>query len=740
MSESIQDSKKIIRQGRKNKLIDRDNVKVVVSLKDQIPQKLASKLRQDKFGSKIEKIWRSAQANRREWLDRQLIYQQDFDEYKYSYDYGGAAQSTDPAGVSQLHIPMPLTVVKNVHARFMQAITAELSPTVIPRREDSIEKVQMIKGLMSYTLKEWANNYEGVEETLDLFVWDWISMGEAVLKIRWDTKYDTFQDVGNFIEEDDPVEGVDSQGNVVKAPNAKVVQEEVRRLKKVFSGPMFEHKPLEDIITVGDRDPQKADYLFDAYGLTASELNTLSDEKIFDEAAVKKIIEAGHDSKSGEESYAIKQRRAENAGKAGLDTEPDQERWRILEVYCGYDVEGSGIQSQIIAWVHPASGEVLRATYLNRINKSGRRPYFKASYMMRQGQEHGLGLLEILHPLSIEMDFHHNARVDFGLFTAMPFGFYRASSSVDPERFKIQPGDMIPLEDPSNDVVFPNLGSRTAFGMQEEQSIQTMVERVTGVNDLSLGVITGAQGPTRTATGARGLQQEANANLDVHLRRLNRMWRSALRYTLQLLQQRVEPGFVFGLTGEDGQNYWLSLRNREDIAGDFDFELSPSSATSNPQIQQERANFISSLQQNPMLLTTGIVTPENLWEAARLQLVSVGIQDPNRYITKPQGYNYAPTPEEEANRLLRGIEVPVLPQADHQGFIDYVSFLMTNDELLSQFSPDDVSRLAAQQGAHQQMMQSLQQAQAQTANKQQQLTNSLQGLGQANTNLPGRGE
>lgn len=717
---------------RKNKLKDTADVQVEVALKDRIPADLAKKLRKDKVGDELRRIWSKAKANRQPWLDRMLEYQQDFDEFKHLNDPQGMS------GISQIHVPMPITVIKNVHARFVQAIAADLAPVVQPRRSDSVERAPMVKALMGYTLKEWANYNAGVEEELDHFVWDWVSYGDAILKARWHTEYDTYQDVGNFVEAADDIEQVADDGSIIRLPNARVQQEEVRRVVKRFDGPIIEKRPLEDVVIIGHRDPQRASHVFDRYMLNESELNTLADQKLFDAEEVAEVIKSGPDEEDPT-SRQIKDQKKYNAGEGGR--EPELPMYEILEVYFGHDVDESGIHSQVVVWLHPRTGCLLRATYLQRINKSGERPYFKSSYMIRSDSEHGLGLLEMLHPLSIELDFHHNTRVDFGLMSAMPVGFYRASSSLDPKSLKVAPGDLIPLEDPQNDIFYPNLGNRTSFGLQEEASIQTLVERMTGVNDMSLGVMSGAQGPTRTAAGVRGLFAEANANLDVHLRRLNRTWTQTLRFVLHMLQQRLPPGFEFKLLGDDGKLYFPYIRSREDIKGDYDFELSASSATSNPQIMRDRANFIAQVQQNPILLTTGIVTPGNLWEGVRAQLTAAGIKDPHRYITKPADYMYLPTPEEEANRVLRGDNVPVLPMGDHEGFIRYVEFLMTESDpsgapLIAQFSQEEVVALTRQANAHQQMLASLQQMQAQAANSGQQMRNSLQGLVQANIQLP----
>lgn len=731
---------------RKNKLdVDDKGQEIKVPLQDQVPKKLANLLREKNIGQLVTDVWNKANANRAEWLDRMVSYQLDLDEFRDQTEGEIGPSDSKAFGVSNLHIPMPLIVVKNVHARFMQALTAELAPIVEPRRNDSTDRAPLVRALMEYTLKDWANYHTGVEDALDDFIWNWVAYGESILKVRWDSKFDKFIDTEPRLLRAPDKELVTEEGEIVRYPSVTQDEIEVEKTRTVFDGPIYECKSLEDVICVGHRDPQRADYVLDNYMLTASELWTYVDKGIFDKDAVEKVIKGGPQSHTGQSQTEKKQINAEIAGRSGLDTEADLPRYRIIEAYMAHDVNGNGINSEIVVWVHQQSGELLRATFLSRINKTSIRPYFSASYIQRPGVEHGLGLLEILHPLSIELDFQHNNRIDVGLFTTMPFGFYRASSSMKPETFKVTPGDLIPVEDPQNDVYYPNLGNRTSFGYNEEQAIQTMIERATGVNDLSLGVLSGNQGATRTATGARALVSESNTNLDVHLKRLNRMWKQVLKYTLCLLQQRLPNGFEFKVTGEDGQHYFANLKNKYEISGDFDFKLSPSSATSNPQIQQERANFVVQSQLNPIYLQLGIVQPQNLYEAYKAQLLANGIKEVHRYITKPPEYQYIYTPEEEANRVIRGMKVPVLPQADHAGFIAYVDNLMTETDpgsgapLLAQYTEEDVMRLAAQRQQHEQMASALQQVEAQQANLNQQRINALQGVS-ASIQLPGPGQ
>lgn len=688
---------------------------VDVSLRDQIPEKLAKKLEELNIGRKIVEMWAIGTANRQEWLDRQEEYLKDWDEFLESTAEGPFT------GSSTLHIPMPLVAARTMHARFMQALfSVEPYFTTKPRREDAVERARMVQDFMGWTLKEWINYNQGIEDTADQWIWNWITTGSGILKGMWDAKYTSFVDV---IQEQkvsyktvvDP-----STGNEVQVPVVGIEEKEQRITKKLFEGPVYDLRMNEDVLIVGgDGDPQKADAVLERYYETASDLWTLADRKIFRKDAVEDVIEGGPDQQSGSEGNTIKQRRMENANTASLDVDYDLDRYEIIEAYLKVDVDGSGINSDVVVWIHKKSKKILRATYLHRINKSGKRPYFKIFFHKRQSQSEGVGLIEMMHPLSKELDAVHNIAVDYGMLSTMPFGFYRPTASLDPEVIQLEPGALIPLDNPQADVYFPNLGNRAVFNLQQEAAIFGYIERLVGLSDINYGIQSGNQGATRTATGARVLASENNTNLDVLLRRLNRGWKDVLEYLLNMLQQRVPPGLSFRVTGEAGNDYWSYIRSQDDIIGDFDFELSPNSSASNRLIQQDQAVQVYQFVQNPLLIQAGIVSTSNIYEAAKNYLRALGIKDYSKFCTKPADSQQYLTPEEEANRVLRDIEVPVTPEMDHEGYINYWKEIEATDELLGQFDQQQTLKLAAQAQRHVAMLEALQRAAAQVRNTQQ---------------------
>jgi len=716
----------LIRDGRKEPLKN-----VEAPLRDQIPDKLAKKLDELEIGQKIKDIWSQGNANRTAWLERQREYLQDWDEFLESTAEGPFA------GSSSLHIPIPLIVAKTLHARFLQALLGIDPPFVVkPRTEASVERAELVQDLLSYTLKDWANRYKGVEDVVDQFLWSWVTTGSGVMKARWDVEYERFVDVRPVQKPAAPRFEIDEQGNEVSIPQFRVVEEEVAVSEKCFEGPCLEFVHNEDLLIIGGQgDPQVADSVHHRTRPTASELLTLVDRKVFREEETEEAIASGADNEAGGQGTEIKQQRALNAGKGQLDTSSDLDRYEVIESYLKVDVDGSGINSNVVVWTHLKTGKILRATYLKRVNKAGTRPFFKIDFHKRPGQDYGVGIIEMIAPLTKELDTMHNLRIDYGMVSTMPFGFFRPTSSIDPKTIELRPGMLIPVDNPQ-DVYFPNLGNRTSFGFQEEASLMSYIERITTVNDFTLGAMSGTQGATRTATGVRGLMGESNSNLDVYLRRMNRGWKSALQYLFSMLQQRLPSGLEFRVTGEAGNDYFRTIKTPLEIAGQFDFELSANSANSNKTLNQEVAATIMQATASPLDVQLGIVTPLERYEAIKLYFKSLGVKDFGKFARKPVGIERVLSPEEIANRVLRGVPVPVTPEQDHQGFLAYFEEIFKTDELLGQFTEEQAMALATQAKQHEQMLGALQAQEAQQANANQMKINGQQG-GMASPFQPG---
>ncbi len=706
---------KVVQDGRKNSFKDSDELQVVVPLREQIQEKLLRKLNDLNEGQKTVEVWHMGNARRADWLDRQNKLLSEYDEFLEPI------YSATQAWSSTLHLPIALTVAKTFHARFLSALLSVDPPfTVKARQAANEERAMLIQDLMRYTLQSWVNEYQGIDEVADGWIWNWVTRGCGILKARWDRKFTRFMDVVEEEEVLSTLQMIDPEtGSIQEIPQVRLVEREEVVEKEVFAGPMLENVPPEDILIVGgDGDPQKADEVLQAVYMTASELWTLVDQKVFNKEAVEATIAAGEQYKSTDPVNAIKETQSYKAGTSGVDKEHDLKRYQVIERHARIDVDGSGINSDVILWVAVETRKILRATYLYRVMPTGLRPFFKIDFHKRHGQDYGVGIIELLYTLTKEIDAIHNMKIDFGLISTMPFGFYRATSSMSEERIPFEPGMMVPLDNPQTDVFFPNLGNRTSFGVQEESMLMQSIERFTSISDISLGIV-GGQGATRTATGTRALLGEANANLDVFLRRMNRGWKRVLIYLFHMLQQRLPPGFDFRITGDDGHGYWKQVKSKEELCGMYDFELEANSANSNKMVQIEQANQIYATLNNPLLIQLGIVSPLNIYNALKFKLQVEGTRDFGRFISKPQGQMRIYTPIELLDATLAGVDLPLGPEQDLQGFIALCEEFLNDDHLLGQFGQQHLAAMVKKMREAQAMLQAVEAQAAQQANQQQ---------------------
>jgi hypothetical protein len=720
---ALNDDKKPVVEGRRNTF---EGEVPTASLRDQIPKKLLRQLNDLNIGQQVAELWNSGNANRSEWLDNQTKLMHEFEEFVAPI-YDGAYSWS-----STIHLPVAYTICRTFHSRMFGALTSFDPPfTVAARQEANTDRAPMIQGLMRYLVRDWANDYQGIEDVLDRWLWVWVTSGRGVLKARWEKKYSRILDV---VQVRKPVtrEIPDGKGEMQPVTAIEMVEEEQEVIVTDFNGPQVEMVLPEDILIIGgDGDPNRADAVLHQQYLTASDLWQLVDQDIFDADAVKKVIEGGGALKSSDITGAIKQERAEVSQAAGIDVSYDDERYQVIEAYIKKVVDKSGIASDIVVWVNPTTRAVLRASYLRRLSQSGKRPFACIDFHRRTDTQHPVGLVELTYSLTKEMDAIHNMRLDFGLISTLPFGYYRANSSLTQTKIAIEPGSLTPVDNPATDIFFPNLGNRTSWGMQEEGTLYQYIERMTSVSDLSLGIL-GAQGASRTATGSRIVANENNSNLDIYLKRMNRGFKQLLHLLFEQVQQRIEPGFAFRVLGEDGNAYYETIKSREEICGMYDFELEPSSAASNKQVQVDTAQQVYQLTSNPLDIQLGIITPSERYAAIKNLMQAMGIKNWSKFVRQPQGFSRLFTPEEIANRTLAGIDVKLGPEQDLPGIVSYIQYMFDTDEIMGQFQEDAIVKLRRKQMEAEQMLAALQEQQAQAAVAQQMNNNAATSQQQTN--------
>lgn len=726
------DYKELVPDQKKRSQEFAKNPEVAVRLRDQIPKKLLAQINELDIGPKAVELWNRANSNRSEWLERQKKLRMEVEEF-FSPLYTATMSWS-----STLHYPVALTVCKTYHARMYAAVWDSDPPfTTKARKSAHTDKVPVVQDLMRFAVKDWANCYKGLDAEIDAGLVNWIYYGAVFWKNRWEKKFEKFIDVEMQMQQMEQGVTDPASGELVPTILSRPVEVEVDKVKVTFDGPCVEAVPLEDIIVIGGNgDPDHAEHVMQMYDYTASDLNALADQKVFSRSVVDEILSESHGTRpTAEANRGIQEEMAHGAGMADPSPSYAQDKFIVIECYSRIPIDNTGINSDIVYWVHKESGKILRATYLRRISKNGQRPFSWAPFLPRVGSPYGIGIIEMIYNLSKEIDAIRNMRLDFGLLSSLPFGYYRPSSSMSTAEIPIQPGQLIPLDNPQTDVVFPNLGNRTVFGYNEEASIYSMIERVTNMSDLSLGIL-GAQGASRTATGTRAVLGESNTNLNIFLRRVNRAMKKMYNLLFESLQSRLPESLEFrvvdNFTGQD----MFTVVSPSQIEGVFDFELDPNSANSNKQVQVDVANQIYQLTGNPLDIQLGLVTPSERYEAIKNLLQVTGVRDFSRYVRKPNPHMISLSPIEMVDRALGAADLILNPAMDLNGFITLATEFLQDENLLGQLVPDQAMRLAAKLQEAQQMIEAVQQMQAQQANATQMQMNQGMGASQDATQVP----
>jgi hypothetical protein len=693
-----------------------------VSLRDATVENLLEKVTEQQIGLKVQKMWLQHKAHVEEHNQR-MVKLQMWDEYLDDVD-----MAYD--GTSNIHIPMPMVVLKTFHARMFQALFSVDPPFSVRAMQEAYQDdVDMVYGLMSWTLGEWCNFNEGVEAVADRWLWNWAGWGNGAMKVRWERKFTRYMDVEDvYIQGPSLYEVVidPDKGTVEEVESPQVIRSQRERAvtELVFEGPVLEYVNKEDLAIIGGRDIQRCDAVIHREWLTSDQLQSLALQRVFDSDTVDEIIKGGPHSETSKPGNQMATDREIQSGIATKDIPEDLSRYEILEAHLEVDINNDGLNESIIVWVDGQSGKELRATYLHRVFRGGKRPFVNIEFLPREGHGYAMGLLELIFPLSVELDMIHNIKVDIGIMAAQPIGFYRAATGMDPVKLKIKPGDLIPVDDPSSHVFFPNLGDRSGFFKDEEAILLQHVERLTAINDINTSTL-GRQGAARTATGVAQLVSENSANLDIFIKRMQRGWRQVLRLVWAMLQQRLPDGLEFRATGKDGKQYFKSV-NRMDIQQRVDFALEANSANSNRQIQLENSMQVLSQTMNPLFMQLGIVEPDNVYEALKDYFLALGRKDYARFIKKKNLQTQMQlTAEEELRRVLSGKTVQITPDMDHQGFMDLAEEVIAQDNALQLYGQNALDAVKAQIQQHQALMEAMQAQAAQAAQANQQGANQM---------------
>jgi hypothetical protein len=673
-----------------------------------------SKIDQSKLGQIIKTEWTSTSQDRNEFLLKREDYTANW------RDLNGQPHQGPWENSSNFNVPITLFYGKAIHARLWQIFSYKNSFFgVRARKEVFAEKEESIRTFMQFVLNDYANGKNGIRDQLDKILWDNVFDGSGYVKVYWQRDEHKYLEVVPVAETREKT--IFDQANLTGRTEFEVIQKEEEQIRtESIETPQLRRCLMEDVILpAGQDDPQEADYVIHRVFMTAEQLKARAREGKFDEDVVRECLEHQSSFLAGDQDVEIKRERFEQDGIDDWDGyykthHPVLERYG--KIYVKRDIDGDEATDyeetaeEAIVWVHQATGKVLGWTYLFRVSPSGIRPIFKFDFIKFPDRSTGVGVGEVLQSTQQSINAVYNLRQDNGMLASTPFGFYRSAAGLKPDKYRIEPGLMIPTDNPQQDVRVVQMPFLQGFGYQEEEKLIGYAERLLSISDLQIKGSSDKVGLFRTASGASAVQQESGIQLEIHFDRIARTMTKVLQCMFRLCRERMPSELYYRVTGEDGKPIFGKV-NRDDLRGEYDFECDVDVLSQGRIEQQQSATLLLQTMMNPAFLQTGIVNPDNLYHMAKNFLIKNRISRPDLYVSEPPQYQGEPLrPEERVFRIVVGqfenppIEDTVRLNDNHERALQIYDAFKESDQFGLLSNPSQVQALERLIAKHQQLL------------------------------------
>jgi hypothetical protein len=408
-------------------------------------------------------------------------------------------------GASNLVVPTTAIHVESIVARFMNAIFGAGDPwKAIPKSSAWADVANPIERWINWVGRDVLNLYNVMES----FLLASAKVGTGILKLTWEVH----------------------KRKVVMANRAGGT--DVQEIT-VHDGPMLRNVPLIDFVFSSDAlapmDIQTCEWVAHRTVKTRKQLMELQSSGVY--TNVEKILPNFRSTITDAELQINDQ--------VGIN--PTEYRdYEIWEVWCSYDVDGTGIPAELVVDIHLDTKAVLRAIY--NPYRHQERPFHIVRHMPRDNHLLGIGLAQMLQDVQEETTTIRNQRVDNATLANMKI--YKRKIGCKVSHKDIYPGAVISVNDP-DDLTNMDMGMEHASLLSEELHANSIGEKRSGVSDYTVGRESAAIGSRATATSTLALIGEGNKRFQFTIKDIKHVMANIPHQIIGLYQQFAPDSRVF---------------------------------------------------------------------------------------------------------------------------------------------------------------------------------------------------
>jgi hypothetical protein len=463
----------------------------------------------------------------------------------------------------------------------------------------------------------------------------------------------------------------------------------------VFDGPKPIVKDFDDVLyppraanlqRPGPSNPEGASHVILRDYPTIDELKSLKSQGFYDLMTDDdiKVIEASTTDESDTEAKIQKDDFQGSNDSKSNKLVSHMQLTRLMVFDC-YDIDGDGLDEDVIWWYILETNTVIKVMYKSEIYPGMRRPFAESQFLPVKGRKRGISLLEMIEGTHDLIKQTFDQTIDAGTITTTPFGFYRASGSVKQEPMRLHAGELYPLSDPQRDIYFPQMPNNSqSFGFNLMTVLDQMQEKTTTVGDLQLGRVPPGQATAlRSASGAQTIIGQGEARPERILRRffmgLTEIYVQIHELNKVFLPEKKEY-FVtkFKKIGESPYRQ----ADKETIKAQYAFSFRANVLNTSKEALQTSLSQLSSFYLNPILLQMGLVSPENVYRLAKDLGSSFG-HNGSEYLTQPSPEaNMPKLMAEEAISMIIDGQIPMgTPEEGAQMHLQKMQDFINSDAL-----------------------------------------------------------
>ena len=644
-------------------------------------------LDKDKVVQTILDQVKNAEDERAEWMTER--------EIRYAKLRGWAERDNPPFGddSANVHVPVIQANSLRVKAGLFNAVLG-MRPVMTPK---TTQRRLQAQAEQANNLIDYQIFVEGQgERVIDAYVDQFVDEPAVFSHQRWSKESATLHDVRVFPTPNRPiaewmaeqaaeiVEGIsnlvmrdedgyhwtadrtDPAGDVTVI-DFKVYDRDERKIEvcltweaTVFEGPAITVHDLADIVLpVRCENPQPvapsnssgAPWLTRLVRVNMDHVRRMQRNGTYDQLTAADVAEEGDvegEARGREEGHeqtttgALRDLKDAKAGIAPNPQDEDKDWITAVEWYGAWDLDGDGLDEEVIFTILREPQKLARVRYLSEMypGTPQTRPFSYATCIPVKGEIYGISYPELQEGLHDFIHVMFNQTVDRGDITNQPFGFYRASSGLKPEIIRLWPGDLYPVDNPQQDVAFPQMPhADQTFGLNMIALGMQFLERLTALGPMQSGqVASGKASALRTVGTTMAILQQGAALPEQILRRLfgglAQIWEQVHRLNSRFLPKNKQ--FLIVGKSLDQDDAYAVIEDPTTIAVPISFDFQATLLNTNKGLVSQALLGLGGALINPLTLQMGLVNPETIYNWAK-DLIQANQLDPARYLVKPPG-------------------------------------------------------------------------------------------------------